>query len=685
VFSLVRRQVKTFRIFILALPEKSLYSKDEDKVFTKDTGGKMKKRTIILFLPLILQAFDLPFSRGVNLTNWFQYESAETIPFGRYSKADFENIQSLGADVIRLPINLHAMTITDAPDYQLHPVFLFFLDQAVDWAEELGLYLILDNHTFDPSVDTPTNIGLTLIPVWQQMAEHFKERSELILYEVLNEPHGIDDAIWNAIQQQVVNAIREIDTVHTIVIGPAGWNGYHNLNAMPEYADTNLIYTYHFYDPFIFTHQGASWTTPSLEPLAGVPFPYNAESMPPVPEELAGTWVENEINNYPNYGNMEWVTEKLNVALTFSQERNVPVFCGEWGVYIPNSDPADRVEWYRQLSSWFEDHAIAWTSWDYHGGFGLFEADGNGLFQHDLNIPLIEAIGFTAPPQSEYILWPDSVGFDLYRDFTEHGIVQSNWVSQGSLNYYDDSDPAAGRYAITWSGIAQYGNITFDFKPDKDLSLLKEDGFVLDIWAKAGAGTPDLDLRFLDSKSDVPEDHPWRMGVTLDAEMLPRDNQWHHLQIPLEDMEEKGAWDNNQWFDPQDDFDWAAVDLFQIVAEHGGFPDGSFSFDEIRILDPNETRLPWMDLPQTPILAQNYPNPFNEQSAIRFSLPQPALVNLTIFDLRGRQVAVLLNQEAYSAGAHTVNWNAGQLSAGIYLIRLESGNFSLTRKALFLK
>ncbi len=61
---------------------------------------------------------------------------------------------------------------------------------------------------------------------------------------------------------------------------------------MPVYPDTNLIYTFHFYDPFVFTHQGASWASPSLVPLSGVPFPYNSAAMPPCPDTLKGTWIE---------------------------------------------------------------------------------------------------------------------------------------------------------------------------------------------------------------------------------------------------------------------------------------------------------------------------------------------------------------------------------------------------------
>lgn len=115
----------------------------------------MKKKILILLLLAVncLQATDVPFSRGVNLTNWFQAGSARQIPFTKYNQQDLANIKSLGCDVIRLPINLHAMT-EDAPDYTLDPLFLFFLDQVVDWAEELELHLILDNHTFDPSSST---------------------------------------------------------------------------------------------------------------------------------------------------------------------------------------------------------------------------------------------------------------------------------------------------------------------------------------------------------------------------------------------------------------------------------------------------------------------------------------------------------------------------------------------------
>jgi endoglucanase len=81
------------------------------------------------------------------------------------------------------------------------------------------------------------------------------------------------------------------------LFGPSGYNSYSELKNMPVYTDANLIYTFHFYDPFMFTHQGASWTS-GLQDVANVPFPYDAARMPAVPASAKGTWVENSLNNY---------------------------------------------------------------------------------------------------------------------------------------------------------------------------------------------------------------------------------------------------------------------------------------------------------------------------------------------------------------------------------------------------
>ncbi|MBA4056267.1 MAG: hypothetical protein C0490_16245, partial [Marivirga sp.] len=365
--------------------------------------------TILLLVSGRMSA-QIPFQQGINLTNWFQSSSASQIQFNRFSKKDFQNIKSLGCDVIRLPINLHAMT-NGAPEYVLDPLFFSFLDQAVDWAEELDMHLILDNHTFDPSAPTGPDIGSVLVKVWSQMAAHYKDRSEHIYYEVLNEPHDISAELWGSIQQTVIDAIRAHDTNHFIVVGGVNYNSYNNLNSLPVYSDSRLIYTFHFYDPFVFTHQGASWTSPSLETLTGVPFPYRSNAMPSVPNALKGTWVESLMNTYASDGTVAKIKQQLDIAVSFSIQRQVPVFCGEFGVHIPNSNNEDRVAWYAAVRNYLNEKNIPWTIWDYRGGFGLFKKDSNELFDYDLNIPLLEALDFNVPDQKPYPAGPQAKSF----------------------------------------------------------------------------------------------------------------------------------------------------------------------------------------------------------------------------------------------------------------------------------
>ncbi|MDZ7764131.1 MAG: glycoside hydrolase family 5 protein [Melioribacteraceae bacterium] len=569
---------------------------------------------IIIFFSSIA-AQENPFNKGVNLTSWFQTNSPTEIHFTKYTKQDFENIKSLGADVIRLPINLHSMTL-GSPNYELHPLFTRFLDEVIDWAEDLELNLILDNHTFDPATSTDPNIGEVLIPVWENMAEHYKERSELIYYEILNEPHGIGDAEWNAIQQDVIDAIRAVDSVHTIIVGPAGWNSYNNLKFMPEYEDDNLLYTFHFYDPFLFTHQGASWTDPSLVPLGGMPFPYNSSRMPGLPAQLEGTWIASAYNSYYSEGTISKVRELIDIAVQFKEERNVPIFCGEFGVYMNNSENNDRILWYQVVRTYLESNNIGWTNWDYHGGFGLFEKNSSGLFDHDLNVNILGALGFNIPPQSEFELKPDSIGFGVYSDFIEAKIVGSNYTN-GLLNFYNENS-YAGDFCISWENPAQYNHIGFKFIPIKDLSYLVNNNYHIGFWVKSNNPTTKFDIRFIDTKENA-EDHPWRMGKTISNSDITFDGNWRYFQIALSTLVELGSWDD-EWFNPQGLFDWSKVDRFEIVDEHGVMGSTAIWFDEIKIFDPNSTIVEDENLVKEFKLYQNYPNPFNPTTRIKFTV-----------------------------------------------------------------
>lgn len=89
-------------------------------------------------------------------------------------------------------------------------------------------------------------------------------------------------------------------------------------------------------------------------------------------------------------------------------------------------------------------------------------------------------------------------------------------------------------------------------------------------------------------------------------------------------------------------------------------------------------------LPNAFSLKQNYPNPFNPATTISFSLPEKAYVSLRVFDIMGSEVASLLSKEL-SAGDHSVQWTAANITSGIYFYRIEAGVYSETRKLILIK
>ncbi|TVP98714.1 MAG: T9SS C-terminal target domain-containing protein [Balneolaceae bacterium] len=83
-------------------------------------------------------------------------------------------------------------------------------------------------------------------------------------------------------------------------------------------------------------------------------------------------------------------------------------------------------------------------------------------------------------------------------------------------------------------------------------------------------------------------------------------------------------------------------------------------------------------------LMQNYPNPFNSSTTIEYHLPEASNVRLTVYDVTGREVSVLVN-ERQSGGYHSVSWNASGFATGVYIFKLQAGEFSTTMKSVLIK
>ena len=136
---------------------------------------------------------------------------------------------------------------------------------------------------------------------------------------------------------------------------------------------------------------------------------------------------------------------------------------------------------------------------------------------------------------------------------------------------------------------------------------------------------------------------------------------------------------------------WEEVDSMTISVIHCAIVDLA-SIWQTAWVNSGDLTLPFNDeqsIPNVYLFGQNYPNPFNPVTTLRYGLPEDELVNITIYDMMGRQVSKLVNSQQTS-GYKSVKWNAtndagSPVSAGIYLCVIQAGEFRKTKKMVLLK
>lgn len=323
---------------------------------------------------------------GANVCRWFRYPLNETAEhYQAYLGAkDFALMQKLGIRWVRLcvaPKLVYNQAKPDVPD----PAMMGHIDAAIRQFARHDIAVMLDIHN-EGFLDMKSEAGTEgFVKFWAALAKRYRSFDpEFLLLEVVNEP-TIGAEEWDALQKRVVEAIRREAPKHTIVVTGAGWGGIDGLLKLQPLKQKNLLYSFHCYDPFVFTHQGATWSSEEVKHLAGVPYPSSPERVAgpaaATPHAGARGWVI-------SYGNERWDRRKLSQrimsAVDWGARNGVPVFCGEFGVYPPRAPAADRLRWLRDIRSVFDASGIPFAVWGYDEGFGLDrKAAADGSIAYD--------------------------------------------------------------------------------------------------------------------------------------------------------------------------------------------------------------------------------------------------------------------------------------------------------------
>ncbi len=283
--------------------------------------------------------------------------------------------RAMGFDHVRLSVNPQPMWRRGQAD-RIPAEYLGYLDRAVQMIIDQGLAVIIDIHPdsdFKQKLITDDGFVEQFADYWRALARHYATTNpELVSFEILNEPEFRDRYRWQGVQAKLAGAIREGAPQHTIIVAGAYWSGENELLFFDPLRDPNIIYNFHFYDPHIFTHQGATWSTNYVHYLKEMPYPSTPENV-----QAAAALIPDAANRLQaiHYGLDRWnaarIDGEIGQVAAWAKRWNVPVTCNEFGVYRKAANPQDRAAWISDVRTTLEKYGIGWTMWDYSGGFGV--------------------------------------------------------------------------------------------------------------------------------------------------------------------------------------------------------------------------------------------------------------------------------------------------------------------------
>jgi endoglucanase len=298
--------------------------------------------------------------RGINLGNGLEAPSEGAWGY-RIEDEHLRLIKEAGFDSVRIPIRWSARAAKEPP-YTIEPAFLERVDHVLEEALKHNLAAIINVHHYDELYPDPEGHLPRLTAIWRQVAKRYRDRPATVLFELLNEPNAkLDETRWNAEIPKLLSVVRAENPTRGVIVGPARWN---NVNALEELElpseDRWLIATFHYYDPFQFTHQGASWAKGSE------------------------AWLGRKWTGSP--AEIKRMQDDFDKAAVWGEKHGRPVFLGEFGAYSA-ADMQSRATWTSAVVRESLRRGFSFAYWEFGSGFGAFDPQ-----QKKWRDPLLQAL-----------------------------------------------------------------------------------------------------------------------------------------------------------------------------------------------------------------------------------------------------------------------------------------------------
>jgi len=584
---------------------------------------------------------------GVDNTNLFY----STFRQNFVTESDIKALGNWGFNLVRLPFHYNILTPPDSPGVYLQSGWTIF-DSLISWCSKYNIYVILDLHCapggesdqpisdYDPSVPSlwqDTAKQTRTVELWRIIANRYKDNPTVAGYDLLNEPR------WNFsngnkplrdLYIRITTAIRSVDTSHILFI--EGNQYATDFNDLTPPWDKKMVYSFHKY------------------------------------------WNANNTSSIQSYLNLR-------------SSANVPLWLGETG---ENSN-----SWFTECVSLMMQNDIGWSWWtlkkfntinallnvpftsDYQQLLNYWEGSGNKpsvTFATNALLRMADNLKF-----ENCIIQNDMIDAIMRQPYDNRILPYSNNEIPG-LIYFDNYDLGKITFAYndvdyennggsqtSWNNGWCYRNDGVDIEKCYDLPT---NGFDVG-WINAGEWLKytvniqqdsiyNIDIRYASNQSGG------KFILSLDGNLI---SPSPYVTVPI-----TGGWQTWQTLTIPNIQLPSGTHSLQAQFLSGGFNLNYFLFTTVTNSVKNEGEKIIF------YLSQNYPNPFNPNTQIKYSVPSRSFVELKIFNVLGKEVAILVN-ETKNAGEYSVSFDASKFPSGVYFYRINAGRYMDVKKMILIK
>lgn len=395
-------------------------------------------------LPAAARAEQQPFQmkRAINVAQWFtwpRYEATgSAIQWPPYKQSpqpptltDLKALRAVGFDTVRLPVDPAPFIVFEGE--RRAAVYRILFD-GLARIEAAGLNVILDIHPNSRHAVWGQHavVGGKEAPAFKavadviaEMARRLRGHTQRVALELLNEPRlkckGEEQALWQSMAAHLVSRARAANPELAVIVTGACVSSPDGLLALDptSFADAKVFYTFHYYEPFSFTHQGAQFIPWPDKYLDGVPWPASIRPISAAaallkeqvnktagltyPERLLaqGRAKHNLQRYYASKADGSMISRRFGEVVAWSRRHNIPaanILIGEFGVVRrepgkPGAFCADRARWHRDVREAAEAHGFAWAYFSYDGPFGLVHGDSD----RQLDPVILASLGLQSP------------------------------------------------------------------------------------------------------------------------------------------------------------------------------------------------------------------------------------------------------------------------------------------------